>query len=459
MCGIFGISEKNGEVIDKIIRGNYDQQNRGEQASGGATFDGKKLHWYSDEGLVAEVFSERNKEKWSKLKGNCGIGHNLYSTIGRGGEKKQAKTFQPLIGSFGGQLFALAHNGNLVRLEKLRRKAKKAGYKFKSKVSDTEVIVALLSTSKKKNFLDALKEVLPQLEGAFSLVILYKNKVIGVRDSNGIRPICIGKNSHSYILASESCVFYNLGAHLVREVQPGEVVVLGDGKIERSFRWADKTQLRLCVFEFVYFARPDSIFCGKSVCSYRNNAGEITAREHPVEADMVMPVPESGRIYDHGFSTVSGIPVREGIFRNRYITVKTFLTPRDVDKNTLQVIKLHPLKNVMACKRICLTDDSLIRSYAIRKTVEKARGDGAAVEVHVRVCSPPVKHRCHLGIDMSTKEELIAAQHSAEEICEIICADSLGYLSVEGMIEAIGIPENNLCMGCFTGKYPVDPIQ
>jgi len=297
-CGVFGIVS-NETVAQKIIFGLYDLQHRGEQGAGIAVSDGKHLQEYKRAGLVTEVFSEKSRGKiFKKCVGNFGIGHTLYSTIGKTGKEKQPKTFQPLLGNFHGETFAVSHNGNLIELEGLKKEAEEKGYKFRSKTSDTEVIVASLSTSPEKDFLGALRKVLPKLKGAFALTILFKDKVIGVRDRHGIRPLCLGQEESSFILASESCAFYTLGANFIREVEPGEIIVLNKNGIEENFIWADNPQLKICMFEYVYFARPDSRIAGRSVYSYRKNAAEILAQECPVDADIVMPGPESGKIYD-----------------------------------------------------------------------------------------------------------------------------------------------------------------
>jgi amidophosphoribosyltransferase len=460
MCGVFGMTSVEDGVIQEIILGTHDLQHRGEQACGVAVSDSRgNINCHHDEGLITEAFNARVRERlFEKLPGKSGIGHTLYSTVGKSGEKKQPRTFHPIKGDFHGQSFALAHNGNLIEFDGLREEAKKAGYQFKSESSDTEVIVALLSTSKETEFLEALKKTLPRLKGAFALVILYKDKVIGVRDNHGIRPLCLGHNDKSFILASESCAFYTLGATFIRSIQPGEVIVLGNGCIERSFRWAENCQLRLCVFEFVYFARPDSVLWGQSVCSHRTRAGRILAKEQPIGKDIiVVPVVDSGRIYDEAFAAELGLPVQQGLFRNRYFAGRTFLTPRDVDRRKLQRMKIHPLKDIVFGQKVCLIEDSLIRGSVCTEIVAMMREAGAA-EVHLRVCSPPLRHPCFLGVDMPTKEELLAARLSVESIRDdIVHSDSLEYLSTEGLAEATGLPKENLCLGCFTGEYPIEP--
>ncbi len=459
MCGIFGIVS-NENVIPKIVLGLYDLQHRGEQACGVAVCNGVELRDYRDLGLVTEVFNKKNREEiFKSLPGKFGIGHSLYSTTGKKGEEKQPKTFQPLFGNFHGKKFALAHNGNLVDLDGLRKEAKEKGYKFHSETSDTEVIVALLSTSLEKDFISALSKILPRLKGAFALTILFKDKVIGVRDGFGIRPLCLGRDESSFMLASESCAFYTPGAEFVREIEPGEIIILGKNGVEDHFIWADNPQLRICIFEFIYFARPDSRLAGRSVYSYRMSAPEILAKECPVDADIIIAVPESGKIYDIGFSRATGIPLEVGLFRNRYFTEKTFLTPRETDRRSLQWIKMHDLREIVHEKRVCCIEDSIIRANVSPEVASMLRKAGAK-EVHERVCSSPIRWPCFLGIDMATRIELAAADLTVEEIGKkIIHVDSLGYLSLEGMIKASGLPKKNFCLGCFIGLagYPIEP--
>ena len=456
MCGIFGIVS-NEEVVSRVVSGIYDLQHRGEQAVGIAVSDGKELKIHKKTGLVTEVFNSEDREEiLKKLSGKFGIGHTLYSTVGKKGEEKQSKTFQPLVGDFHGELFAVSHNGNLIETEALRERVKEKGYQFESETSDTEVIVALISTSSQKDFLVALLEVLPELKGAFALTILFKNKVIGTRDKCGIRPLCLGRDRGSFMLASESCAFYTQGANFIREIQPGEVIILGEKGIENSFSWTScKTCSRFCIFEFIYFARPDTKFAGQSVFSYREKAGELLAKECPVEADMIIPVPDSGRIYNDAFSRISGIPVKEALFKNRYFSTRTFLASRETDRRTLQRIKLHPLREVVHGKKVCVIEDSIIRANVSPEVVAMLREEGAR-EVHMRVCSSPIRFPCFLGIDIPDQVELVASNLTPEEIAKrVICCDSLGYLSLKGMIKASGLPKENLCLGCFTGDYPV----
>ena len=479
MCGITGAVSKSANVFlparEVILRIN----NRGESGCGGAFYipsDSNssigRMEFYHGEGKVAMVFGKRDRKKWIKFfKARACVMQTTYSTIGRGGEGEQPLTEQPIHGNFRGRKFAVAHNGNLVRLDDLRKKAKRAGYKFNSEVSDTEVIVALISTSKKKDFLEALLETLKKIEGkgAFSLVLLFQGKLYGVRDQNGIRPLCIikknGKNGEddTYILASESCVYPSLdAARFMRDVDVGELVVIGGDGIERSFKWTENTKSALCVCELIYFANPASRFFGKSVYSFRVKAGEKSAKKHPVDADVAVPIPESGCDYGDGFASVSGIPFRRGLVKSRYSldNNRTFIEARDVDRKTKQRT-LQAIPDVMDGKRVVAIEDSVFRASVGPAVVKMSREYGGAREFHLRICSPPACHRCHLGLDTSTLKELVAANMTVAEIRDkVMHCDSLEYLTVEELREVIaeiGLNPDDFCMGCFTGKYPVPP--
>jgi len=456
MCGILGVVS-NGEVSQKVVLGLYDLQHRGEQAAGMVLSNGKSVMERRGIGLVTEVFDDKTQEDLRNFSGRFGIGHTLYSTIGNAEQKEQPRTLQPLVGKFLANPFALSHNGNLIDLEKLRREAEEKGYSFSSKDSDTEVILALVSTSPEKDFLEAITKVLPRLKGSFSLIFLFGDKVIGIRDGKGIRPLCLGRDENSFILASEESAFKTMGARFIREVKPGELIVLGRNGIENSFIWANNPELKFCIFEFIYFARPDSRFMGKSVYSYRENAGRLLAREYPVQADIVCSVPDSGRIYNYGFAQELCIPLVDAIFRNRYYAKRTFMASRETDRRALQRRKLHVMRELVHGLRVVATEDSIIRANTSPEVVAMLREEGAT-EVHLRVGSSPICWPCFLGVDMSTRVELIASGLTVEEIGrKIIRADSLGYLSIEGMISATGLPRENFCLGCFTGDYPVEP--
>lgn len=469
MCGIIGvISQKRNVVGDGLTLLNA-LNHRGEQSCGAAVFDGKRVRHYYGEGRVADVFGVRHQKRWSKMAGWACTMHTLYSTIGKRGDREQPRTPQPVSFNFRGRRGAISHNGNLIRLERLKRLVQKKGYEFKSETSDTEVIAALLSISEKTSFLEALIDVLKKIEGkgSFSLVILYGGKLYGIRDQNGIWPLCIikknGKNgdSDSYILASESSIFPALEAtRFIREVDIGEVVVLGPEGIERSVKWTKKIRPNFCVCELIYFANPASRFSGRSVYAYRVKAGEISAKKHPADADVVVAIPDSGRGYSDGFSSASGIPPREGIIKNRYAG-RTFMHARQIDRRSLQRTKLQALPDVMGGRNVCLTEDSIFRGSVAPTVVKMCREHGQARSVHLRVGSPPVRHRCFLGIDTATNEELVASRMAVDQIRdEIVHSDSLEYLTIEELkqvLRELGLSSNDFCLGCFTGEYPVRP--
>jgi len=430
---------------------------RGEQAWGIITSSMDNMLCHSQKGRFGEGITEEMADELAQeMRGDKGLAQTLYSTVGISGQKKQPKSLQPRKADFHGKPFGLTYNGNVYDLSLLREKAQKAGWNFESEVSDTEVIVALISTSEKTDFVEALKEILPQLKGAFALVMLYDGKIIGVRDRHGFRPLSIGRNEDGFIISSETCAFYPVGANLVRGVRPGEIVVIGDKNIERCIRWADETCHNFCIFEFVYFARPDSILCnGRSAYHYRNKAGIILAKEAPVEADLIIPVPSGGDIFAESYASELGIPLKQGLFKNRFGT-RTFMLPRGTDRRSAQRAKSHPLGEVMWGKRICLIEDSLVRNNVCPEIVAMCFEAGAT-QVHVRIGAAPIIGPCYYGIDMHTKDELAAANLSMEGIREQVGADSLAYLSFDGMIRATSLPKENLCLACFDGNYPVSP--
>ena len=462
MCGILGIScsncrRENQQVFHKLMACGNDIGHRGEQAWGILTSNGNTMPCHSQEGRFGEGVTEEMADALAQeMQGDKGLAQVLYSTIGRGGQKKQPKSMQPRVANFHGKPFGLSYNGNVYDLSLLRKKAQEAGWKFESEVSDTEVIVALISTSEKADFVEALKEILPQLTGAFALVMLYDGKIIGARDRHGFRPLCIGCNEDGFIVSSESCAFYPVGAKHIRSVRPGEIVVIGDKNVERCVEWTDDADCRICIFEFVYFARPDSILCnGRSAYHYRNKAGVILAEESPVEADLIIPVPSGGDIFAESYASELGIPLKQGLFKNRFGT-RTFMLPRGTDRRSAQRAKSHPLGEVMWGKRICLIEDSLVRNNVCPEIVAMCFEAGAT-QVHVRIGAAPIIGPCYYGIDMHTKAELAAANLSIEQIREQVGADSLAYLSFDGMIGATGLTKENLCLACFDGNYPVPP--
>lgn len=458
MCGVVGVYASYGNAPYITAQALYKLNHRGELGAGISAYNERQEYKdHRGKGLVADVFADENvfEEKFGAC--NSAIGHNRYATTQ---EKDQGKllNLQPMMmGDFHGERFGVSHNGDVELSAHLRRIIESHGYDFQTS-SDTEIIVGLLSTSQEKDFLEALRAELPKLIGAFSLTILYKDKVIAVRDGNGIRPLCVGRGENFFIVASENCAFETMGAHFIRSVLPGEALVLSKNGISEHFIWHANPRLKICVFEFIYFARPDSIIEGQSVYMARKELGRTVIREHPVDADIIVPVPESGNIYDLGMSEESGLPVEHAIFRDRYYPKRTFIEPRGVNRRALQRYKFSIVGRAVRKKRLVVCEDSIVRASVLPEVIMMLREAGAG-EVHVRVGAAPVKHPCYFGIDMATYGELIAASFSMDEVRKYLQANTLGYSSIEGMIKAIGLPEENLSFGCFSGEYPVCPFK
>ena len=444
-CGVFGIYNFEPDSPAKsIYYGLFALQHRGQESAGIAVSDGKDIKNYKAMGLVNQVFSEKNLRD---LTGNIGIGHVRYSTTG----SSIIENAQPIVIDTRYGTVALAHNGNLVNSNDLRQDLKEKGISFRG-TSDSEVMAALIATSKEDNFEAALIDSLKQCKGAFSVVILNQDKLIAVRDPNGIRPLCIGKLDRGYVIASETCALDILGAKFVRDVSNGEIVVIDQGGL-RSKTWEMQDNEAICVFEFIYFARPDSVLNGRNVYEARFNMGKYLAKEHPVDADMVMPVPESGVPAAIGFAAESKITFGEGLIKNRYIG-RTFIQPSQEIRDLGVRLKLNPIRDAVRGKKIVVLDDSIVRGTTSRQIVRLIREAGAR-EVHMRISSPPNLNPCFYGIDTATKADLVAANLSIEGIRKYIEADSLGYLSIKSLINSISLPGNNLCMACFNGEYPV----
>ena len=487
MCGIAGIVSRGGNnVIDDGITILTAQNNRGEQGCGAAAYDGRIIRRHCGVGQVKEVFGDRDKKQWSKLVGSVVVMHALYSTIDpEKGKKNQPKAKHPMIGKFWGESFALVHNGNVIRLKKLRKQAAAAGYKFQSKTSDSEVFVAMLSTSSKKDFLEALIEVCQTLEshGSFSLVIMFAGKLYGVRC--GIRPLCIGKkhgkngDPNSYIFASESCVFATLDAtEMKRQVEHGELVVLGADGIENSVKWGTRPRPCLCSCCMLYFMKPSSVFSGAdisktvTVSRFRFECGRMSALKHPVvtrqgrkkktKPDGVVPVPDSGRRYADGFAAQSRSKTMDVLEKNHYDSKsRSYMEDRDVrsgDHAARQRRKLQAIPGEMNGLVVCLTEDTLIRASVSPPVVKMSREYGGAREVHLRICSPRVCRKCRLGNDIRKCGELPAARMTTQEINKrLVHADSLAFLTVpefRRVFVKLGLDPDDFCMGCFTGKYP-----
>lgn len=444
-CGLLGIfsSQHDDSIARNVYYGLFALQHRGQESAGIAVSDQDSIRYHKGLGLVSEVFKEEDLEK---LSGKIAIGHVRYSTTG----SNCLSNAQPLVVKYHSGELAIAHNGNLVNAYELRNELEQNGTMFHT-TTDSEVIAALIARSH-KSLINAVFECIDRVLGAYSLLIMSKDKLIAIRDPNGFRPLCIGSYNGSYVVASESAAFDTIGATFIRDVEPGEVVVFD----ERGLSSFKRKNLRksLCIFEFVYFARPDSVIDQVSVYQTRWKAGTILAKEHPVEADLVVAVPDSGNVAAIGFSDASHVPMGMGLIKNRYIG-RTFIQPSQRVRNLGVRLKLNPLRELINGKRIVLVDDSIVRGTTMGQIVKMLKDCGAE-QVHVRISSPPITHSCYFGIDTSTRKELIASNHDIEKIRQYIGADSLGYLSIEGLVEATGLKKQDLCLACFTGEYPIE---
>ncbi len=445
-CGIFGIYN-NPNAAYYTYLGLYALQHRGQESAGIATTDGKKMKYYKDFGLVSSVFKDGILKN---LKGYVAVGHNRYSTSGA---SDSIDNVQPIVVSYKHGQMAIAHNGNLVNALNLREKLEEEGSIFRG-TSDSEVIVHLIVKSKKRNFLEKLMDALSKLEGAYSLLVMTNKKLIAIRDPWGFRPLSMGELDGSPVFASETCAFDLIGAKYIRDIEPGEVLLIENGEIKSYQIPKESSKKSQCIFEFVYFARPDSKIFKRSVYEVRKEFGKRLARENPVEADVVIPVPDSGVVPALGYSQESKIPFEMGLIRNHYVG-RTFIKPQQQMRDIGVKVKLNPIPEVIRGKRVVVIDDSIVRGTTSKKIVRMIREAGAK-EVHMRISSPPTKWPCYFGIDTPTKEQLIASSSSLEEICKHIEADSLGYLSLEGMLEAAGGSKEEFCTACFDGDYPVE---
>jgi len=441
-CGVFAV-QGHPEAAKLTYLGLHALQHRGQESAGIAASDGDKIVSYKGMGHVAEVFTE---EVINTLKGDSAIGHTRYSTAG----DTDLKNAQPLVVSCQKGQVALAHNGNLVNAPSLRKELESRGDIFQT-TSDSEVILHYFARSKHTGIPEATADALDRVVGAYSLVMLFKDCVLAVRDPRGFRPLCLGKLDGAYVAASETCAFDLINARYVREIEPGEMVIL-DGSGISSLRFAPPAPLSQCIFEHVYFSRPDSVIFGRPVQKSREMLGRLLAREHPAQADLVVPVPDSGVAAAIGYAEESGIPLRFGLIRSHYVG-RTFIEPTQAIRDFGVKLKLNPVRSLLEGKRVVLVDDSIIRGTTSRKIVRIVREAGAS-EVHVRISCPPTISPCYYGIDTPTKKELIASTHNVEEIRQFIGADSLGYLSLEGMRHAVGDTQGRYCLACYTANYP-----
>ncbi len=448
-CGVFGVMYAESAAAMTAL-GLHALQHRGQEAAGIVSFDGEQFHAHHALGHVGENFNSESVIK--KLIGNSAIGHTRYATSG----ETALRNVQPLFADFDFGGFGIAHNGNLTNAYTLRKQLVKRGCLFRS-TSDTEAIIHLMAMARGGSVIDRMIEALRQIEGAYSLVALAKDIMIGVRDPNGVRPLVLGKLDNTFVLASETCALDIIGATFVRDIEPGEMVVI-DGTTMQSLRPFAKAETKFCVFEYIYFARPDSTVEGRSVYEMRKNIGIELARESGVDADVVVPVPDSGVPSAIGYAQESGIPFDLGIIRNHYVG-RTFIQPTDRIRHLGVKLKHNANRRFLEGKRVILVDDSIVRGTTSTKIVEMVRAAGAK-EVHMRISSPPTKHSCFYGIDTPEPKKLLAHNYTVEQMCRFIGADSLAFVSLDGLYRAVGEKKRNaenaqFCDACFSGDYAI----
>ncbi|MFQ5507964.1 MAG: amidophosphoribosyltransferase [Leptospirillia bacterium] len=443
-CGIIGVYDYP-EAANLVYLGLYAQQHRGQEGAGIVSYDGAEFYTEKDEGLVPDIFTSA---RLKHLPGSFAIGHNRYSTAGGGG----LKNVQPLIAKSGLGTISMGHNGNLTNADQLREQLEDDGAIFQSSM-DSEVVIHLIARSREETVQRRIIDALCQVKGGFSMVFMTESGMVGVRDPHGIRPLSLGKLGDGYVIASETCAFDLIGAEFVRDVQPGEMVSIGDHGISSCMPFG-VTEGAFCIFEYVYFSRVDSVIGGHAVWSVRKNQGRQLAKETGVPADIVIPVPDSGVATAMGYADASGVPYEMGLIRNHYVG-RTFIEPQSTIRHFGVKIKLNPVRELLEGKRVVVVDDSIVRGTTSRKIVEMVRKAGAK-EVHMRVGSPPIVSPCFYGIDTPTREELIGSSKSVEEIRDFLGADSVGYLSAEGLLNASPPVGGGYCTACFTEKYPIN---
>jgi amidophosphoribosyltransferase len=442
-CGVFGIYG-HAEASKMAYLGLYALQHRGQESAGIASADGVRVRVTREMGYVNDIF---DVEKLAGLPGSIAVGHTRYSTAG---ESKLSNAQPIVINCVHGQI-GVAHNGNIVNADEIRLRLERAGSIFQTS-SDTEVILHLFARSQAGSVQDALVESITQLTGAFSLALLTKDHLIAVRDPHGFRPLALGRLGDAWVVCSETCALDLIGGTYVRDVEPGEMLMIGPNG-PRSIKPFPPAPLSHCIFEHVYFARPDSEVFGQSVNEVRTDLGRALARETAVEADVIVPIPDSGVCAAIGYSEVSRLPLRFGLIRNHYVG-RTFIEPAQSIRHFGVKVKLNPVKSILAGHRVVLVDDSIVRGTTSRKIVKMVRASGAR-EVHLRISCPPTISPCFYGVDTPRRQELIAATHSLDEICKYVGADSLGYLSLEGLMSSVKGRGPSYCTSCYTGRYPV----
>lgn len=453
MCGVIGIFG-HPEASNLAYLGLHALQHRGQESAGIVSSDGQRLRWVREMGLVSEIF---DADRLARLPGFAAIGHVRYSTAG----ESSLKNAQPIAVDYSGGSLAIAHNGNLVNADELRHRLESEGSIFQT-TSDTEVILHLIAKSKEVGLPERVADALRFVRGAYSLAVMTENTLVACRDPMGVRPMALGRHKDTWVVASETCAFELIEAEYVRDLDPGEMVIVDEHGL-RSVRPFTAEAPHRCAFEWVYFARPDSTVGGLSVYSARESMGRRLATEHPVEADVVIPVPDSGVAAAIGYARESGIPFGQGLMRSHYVG-RTFIEPSQSIRHFGVKLKLSPVREVLRGKRVVVVDDSIVRGTTSRKIIGMIRSAGAK-EVHMRISSPPTVGPCHYGIDTPSREELIAATHTHEEIRQFVNCDTLGYLSIEGLHASLGRsaekdgeggPGNNgLCDACFSNKYPI----
>jgi amidophosphoribosyltransferase len=445
-CGVFGVYAPGINVGQTTFFALFALQHRGQESAGIAVTDGNGIKIHTRMGLVSQAFTETDL---ALLQGYIGIGHNRYSTTG----SSKPMNAQPIIAKSEGLTIAIAHNGNIINAKLLRDELQERGYQFNTS-SDSEVIANLILASVGQNWPEKIEHAMYRLQGAYSLVILTENQLIAVRDPFGVRPLCLGSIDGGWCIASESCALDHIGAQFTREIDPGEILAIDSHGVQSFKKESDRKAL--CIFEYIYFARPDSIIQGKLLYPAREAMGRILSEEYPVDADFVMGVPDSATAAGIGYSHASGIPYCECLLKNRYVG-RTFIEPEQRIRELGVQLKFNPLSRIIAGKRLVVVDDSIVRGTTTPRVVSLLRKAGAK-EVHLRICAPPIRYPCFFGVDMATKWELIAARKTIPEIREHLGADSLGYLSVDGLIRAVDLPKDIFCLACFTGEYPI-PVQ
>jgi amidophosphoribosyltransferase len=447
-CGVFGVYTPNEDVARVTFFGLYALQHRGQESAGIAATDGTQIHIRKDMGLVSQVFAEEDLER---LRGFAAIGHTRYSTTG----SSRIENAQPFIVDGPNGEIALGHNGNMINADLLRASLEAEGREFQTS-TDSEVLAHLVATAPGRDWGERMAYVMRRAHGAYCLCILTHDGVIAARDPLGIRPLALGAIDGGFCFASETCALDHLGARFIREVEPGETIFIDKDGIH-SYKPKEPEQEAFCVFEYIYFARPDSYLRGQRIYPVRMEMGAQLAREHPVDADIVIGVPDSATAAAVGFARESGIPFTEGLVKNRYVG-RTFIMPDQRIRDRGVRLKFNPLREVLEDQRVVVVDDSIVRATTSRSLIKMLREAGAR-EVHMRVTAPPITHPCFFGIDMGRRWELVAARETIEQIREDIGADSLGYLTKEGLTAAINQPSKSFCMACFTGQYPIEVPQ